>query len=159
MLFMIQIQEETFINSSSSSIFNFLVHLDLYYKIWHPKDHVFCKVIFGSLDKNECIFHFLEILGGFPLYLIVKVYELKKDKYMAYRPIFPFSLLKIGRGYFRIENISSNKSRLIAFVEYGYGNSKWIDNAINYFVKTEVVKKHIKEEGENIKNFLEEEKL
>jgi len=155
---MVQISEDTLINSSASSVFNFLTRIDSLYKIWHPKDHVFCKAITGSLAKKGAVFHFLEILGGFPLYLIVKVTEFEKDQYIAYRPIFPLSLLNLGWGYFRVKSISPNQSQLTAFVEYGY-KSKWFDRFANLFVKVEVAKKHIHEEGENLKSFLEKKQV
>lgn len=152
---MIQISEKTTINSSAASVFDFITRIDSLYKIWHPKDHVFCKTISGSLKEKGSIFHFLEIIGKFPLYLIVKVTELEKDRYIAYKPIFPLSLLNFGWAYFRIKSISSNESELTAYVEYGY-RSKLSDKIANFFVDTQVAIKHIREEGENLKKFLEE---
>ena len=151
---MIQIQEETIIDTDTSAVFGFLTSIDSLYKIWHPKDHIFCRTISGSLSKMGCRFHFLEIIGGFPLYLIAKVTEVKENEYLEYMPAFPFSLLKTGRAYFRIENISTNQSKLIAYAEYGY-RFWWFDKVITFFVKTDTAKKHIREEGENMKKFLE----
>lgn len=149
---MISIKEETIINTSPKNIFNFLVNIDSLYKVWHPKDHVFCKVLFGQLSKKGCRLHFLEIIGGFPLYLTAKITEVRKDEYLEYVPAFPFSLLKTGKAYFRIEKISDTQSKLIASVEYG---NRIFDKIANLFVKTELVKKHIREEGENIRSYLE----
>lgn len=151
---MVVIKEETIINVSAEEIFGFLTQIDSLYKIWHPKDHVFCKVIFGRLSRKRCVFHFLEKMDGLPLYLIVKVSELRQNEYMEYRSIFPLSLLKIGRGYFRIEKISSTQSKLIAYVEYGY-KVKFFDKVIALIVKADVIKKHMHEEGANMKIFLE----
>lgn len=151
---MIAIKEETFINAPAKSVFGFLTHIDLLYKRWHRKDHVFCKTISGTLSKKGCVFHFLEIIGGFPLYLIAKVTEVKNNEYIEYAPVFPFSFLKTGKGYFRIEEISKNKSRLIAYIEYG-NKSGFLDRIANYFVKNSAVKKHIQEEGINLKIYLE----
>ena len=116
---MIQIQEETIIDAYPSAVFGFLTSIDVLYKIWHPKDHIFCRTISGSLSKIGCRFHFLEIIGSFPLYLTVKITKVKENEYLEYMPAFPFSLLKTGRAYFRIENISTNQSKLTAYVEYG----------------------------------------
>lgn len=153
---MISIKEETMINVPVKSVYNFLINIDSLYKIWHPTDHVFCKTISGSLSKKGCRFHFLEIIGGFPLYLTAKVTEARENEYLEYVPTFPFSLLKTGRAYFQIEKISANQSKLIAYVEYG---NKFLDRIANLFVKTSAAKKHIKEEGENLKKYLEQKKF
>ena len=149
---MISITEETIVDAPAKDVFNFLVNIDSLYKIWHPKDHIFCKVLSGSLSKKGCRFHFLEIIGGLPLYLVAKVTEVRENEYLEYVLAFPFSLLKTGKAYFQIEKISDNKSRLIAYVEYG---NKFLEKIANFLVKTPSVKKHIQEEGENVKKYLE----
>lgn len=154
---MITLKEETFINAPAKSVFGFLTHIDLLYKTWHPKDHVFCKTISGTLSKKGCVFHFLEVIGRFPIYSIVKVSELKSDEYIEYSPIFPFSLLRIGKGYFRIETLSKNKSKLIAYTEYG-DKSGIIDRMANLVIKASDIRKHMREEGINLKIYLESQK-
>ena len=154
---MIIIKEETFINAPAKSVFGFLTHIDLLYKTWHRKDHIFCKAISGTLSKKGCVFHFLEIIGGFPLYLIVKVTDVRNNEHIEYAPVFPFSLLKTGKGYFRIEEISDNQSKLIAYVEYG-GNSGILDRIANFLVKPSIARKHIREEEVNLKIYLESQK-
>lgn len=150
---MISIIEETIVNVPAKDVFNFLVNIDSLYKVWHPKDHIFCRVLSGSLAKRGSRFHFLEIIGGFPLYLTAKIIDVREDEYLEYVPAFPFSLLKTGKAYFRVEKISDNQSRLIAYVEYG---NKFLDKIANFLVKTSFAKKHIREEGENLKNYLEQ---
>lgn len=149
---MISITEETIINVPRKDIFNFLMNIDSLYKIWHPKDHVFCKVLSGALTKKGGSFHFLEIINGFPLYLTAKITEVRENEYLEYVPAFPFSLLKTGKAFFQIEKISDNQSKLIAYVEYG---NRFFDKIGNFFVKTEFARKHIREEGENMKDYLE----
>lgn len=151
---MIIIKEETIIEAKPESIFNFLTHIDTHYKIWHPMDHVFCKSIYRNINQRGCIFHFLEIIGGIPLYLIVRVSRIKKGEYIEYRSVFPFSLLKLGMGYFSIESVTQNESKLTAYVEYG-NNFRLFDKIIYFFVKPNLVRKHIQEESENIKKYLE----
>lgn len=151
---MITIREETIINTPAESVFDFLVNFDSLYKTWHPKDHVFCKTISGSLSKKGCVFHFLEIIGGFPVYLIVKITAVKENEYLEYSLAFPFSLLRIGKGYFGIENFSPGQSKLVAYFEYG-DRFGIFDRVANFFVKTFAAQKHLKEEGENIKKYLE----
>lgn len=151
---MIAIKEQIIINKNPKNVFSFLTHIDSLYKVWHRKDHVFCKTISGTLSKKGCVFHFLEIIGGFPLYLVVKVTHLENNRDIVYKPIFPFSLLNLGWGYFRIDSITPNQSKLTAFVEYGFKTAR-LDKIMSFFVKTSEIKKHIKEEGSYMKKYLE----
>ena len=151
---MIIIKEETIIEAKPESIFNFLTRIDTLYKTWHPKDHVFCRAIYKDLNQRGCIFHFLEIIGGFPLYLIVKVSKIKRNEYIEYKPTFPFSFFNLGMGYFSIESASENTSKLTAYIEYG-NRIGLIDRISQFFIKTDIAKKHIREESENIKRYLE----
>lgn len=153
---MISITEQTTINAPAKDIFNFLVNIDSLYKIWHPKDHVFCRVLSGSLAKKGGRFHFLEIINGFPLYLTAKITEARENEYLEYVPAFPFSLLKTGKAYFKIQKISDGQSKLIAYAEYG---NKFFDKIANFLVKTSAAKKHIVEEGENLKKYLENQNI
>ncbi|HCH59352.1 MAG TPA: hypothetical protein DEV73_01905 [Candidatus Zambryskibacteria bacterium] len=152
---MITIKEETIIEAKPESIFNFITRIDTFYKVWHPKDHVFCKAIFKDLNQRGCVFHFLEKIGGFPLYLIVKVSKIKKNEYIEYKPAFLFSFFNLGMGYFSIESVSKNTSKLTAYVEYG-NRFGLLDKVSRFFINTDLAKKHIQEEGENIKRYLED---
>ena len=78
--------------------------------------------------------------------------DVRENEYLEYVPAFPFSLLQTGKAYFQIEKISDNQSKLIAYAEYG---NKFLDKIANFLVKTSAAKKHIKEEGENLKRYLE----
>lgn len=151
---MITIKEETIINVNPESIFNFLTRIDSLYKTWHPKDHIFCNVIYKDLNEHGCVFHFLEKVGGFPLYLIVRVSKIERNEYIEYKPIFPLSIFNLGMGSFTIERVSDKLSKLTAYVEYGSG-VPLMDKIIQRFVKTAVIKNHIHEEGQNLKNYLE----
>ena len=155
---MVKITEETIIDAPARSVFGFLTHVDLLYKTWHRKDHVFYKALVGTLDKKRCIIHFYEFINKFPIYLIVRVTELKNNELIEYRPIFPFSWLKVGMGYFKIEAIAENKSKLIAHVEFG-DKFKIIDKIVQTFIKESNIRKHIREEGEYLKKYLEYQNL
>jgi len=151
---MITIKEETIIETSPEAIFNFLSRIDSFYKTWHPKDHIFCKSIYRDLNERGCLFHFLETIGGFPLYLILTVSKIKKNEYIEYRPVFPISILNIGMGSFTIQNISEHSSKLIAYVEYG-NKLGLLDKILKLFIRPQTIKNHIQEEGENMKKYLE----
>ena len=155
---MIQYRDETIINASPERVFWFLTNIDKLYKEWHMKDHVFCHTLFGSLDKKGSIIHFFEWVGGFPLYLIAQTSKMEKDHYIEYVPVFPLSLLRLGFGSFQIEKISDRESKLIAYVEAGY-KLPVIGEALDWLVRKmisfEAIRRHMKEEGENIQKYLE----
>ena len=126
---MITIKEETIIEAKPESIFNFLTRIDTLYKTWHPKDHVFCRAIYKDLNQRGCIFHFLEIIGGFPLYLIVKVSKIKRNEYIEYKPTFPFSFFSFRMENFSIERNSRNTYKHTAYIQAG--NPISLNNRIN----------------------------
>lgn len=155
---MIHFKEETIINASSEKVYYFLTHIDTLYKKWHPKDHVFCHGIHGSLNKKRSIVHFFEWIGGFPLYLIAQTTKVEENHFLEYTPVFPFSLLRLGTGSFTIEKISNNKVKLIARADGGY-NAPIVGPSLDFIAKKlinfDAIRKHMKEEGENIKKYLE----
>ena len=151
-------KEITIVKANPQAVFDFLVNIDRLYEVWHPIDHVFCRTLTRKLDREGCLFHFLEILGWFPFYLVVQVTSLDPNRYIEYRPIFPLSLLKLGFGYFQIEPISPEASRLTAYAEWGWRLpilATAFDVVSNLVVKEAVVKRHVREEGENLKSYVE----
>lgn len=149
------------IQSDAESVFHFLTNIDSLYKVWHPRDHVFCGVLFRTIDRKGCIFHFLENFGRFPLYLIVKVTKIEQGRYIEYEPIFPLSLFKLGYGYFKIERISASRSKLIAYVQWGWTLpviGPLFDVIVEKIVMKVLVEQHMKEEGDNLKNYVEANK-
>lgn len=155
---MIQFRDETTIMASPDKVYYFLTHIDKLYKEWHPRDHVFCHVIYGSLSRKGSIVHFFEWIGGFPLYLVAQTTKVEENRYLEYVPVFPFSLLRLGSGSFTIEKISNKEVKLIAYAGGGYkvpiiGPS--LDFIVRKLISFDAIQKHMKEEGENIKRYLE----
>jgi len=155
---MIYFKDETIIKASPERVYYFLTHIDKLYKQWHPKDHVFLHAIYGAIDKMGSIVHFFEWINRFPLYLVVQTTKVEKNNYLEYGLVFPFSLLKLGMGSFKIEKISDEETKLIAYVEGGY-NTPIIGPALDFLTRKAIsfdaIRKHMKEEGENIKKYLE----
>ena len=159
---MIRFTDETIINASSDKVFYFLTHIDRLYKKWHSKDHIFCHALIGSLDRKGSMVHFFEWIGHFPLYLIAQISKVDKDHYIEYLPVFPFSLLRLGYGSFTIEKISNNEIKLVAYVEGGYNIpviGSFLDFIVRKLISFDAIKKHMNEEGENIKRYLEKNSI
>jgi hypothetical protein len=154
---MIHFRDETIIESSPERVFYFLTHINKLYKIWHPRDHVFCHVLSGSMEKENSIIHFFEWVGKFPLYLIAQTVKVKRNCYLEYVPVFPFSLLRLGSGSFVIEKVSKNKCKLIASADGGYNLpivGPFLDFVAQKIISFDAIRKHMKEEGENLNNYL-----
>lgn len=154
---MIEYRDEITINAPQERAHYFLTHIDTLYKVWHPKDHVFCKTIRGTLKKEGCVLHFFEWVGRMPLYLMVNVKQ-QRDDFLKFDPVFPFSLLNIGYGTFSIKKLDGSKCILTAYVKIGYNTpviGNLIDTLCNLLYKPELVKKHMKEEGQNLKKYVE----
>jgi len=155
---MISFKDETIIMAPPERVYHFLTHIDTLYKQWHTKDHVFCRVLYGSIDKKGSVMHFFEWVGRFPLYLIAKTTKAEKNSYLEYAPVFPLSLLKLGMGSFTIEKISDKETKLIAYVGVGYDLpviGLLLDFIVKKLISFGAIRKHMKEEGENIKKYLE----
>lgn len=155
---MILFKDETIINASPERVYYFLTHIDKLYKQWHAKDHVFCHTLYGQLGKKGSVVHFFEWIDGFPLYLIAQTSKIEKDRYFEYVPVFPFSLLKLGTGFFTIEKMSDKETKLTAYIEGGYKLpiiGPLLDFIVRKAISFDAIEKHMKEEGENIKKYLE----
>ena len=153
-----KIIDVTIVNTDPKPIFDFLTHIDSLYKVWNPKDHAFCRTLFRRLDQKGCIFHFLEILGWFPLYLPTRITKIEPNRYIEYAPLFPLSLLNLGYGYFKIDRISPQQSKLIAYAQWGWNLpilGPLFDAFSNFCVNKETAIQHIREEGANLKRYVE----
>lgn len=158
---MIEIVEKSEIEASPDKVFWFLTNIDKLYKNWHPKDHVFCRTLRGSISEQGAIYHFLEFLGFIPLYLVVQNTLVEKNKRIECGLAFPFSLLKLGKGGFVIEGTEDcNKSLLTAFVTIGNNSffGKLLDRLIYFLVPREVALNHMRDESQNISKYFSENK-
>ena len=153
---MINIIEETIIGAPVEKVYKFMCNFDVLYKDWHPKSHIFCQTLYGSIDKPGSIVHFLEILGWLPLYLPVQITKVIPNQILEAEGIFPLSLLKLGRGGFYFKSVSKNKTKFTAYVHAGYNGifGNLLEKIIWSLVPKSLVLDHMREEGENIKKYL-----
>lgn len=156
------ITEETIVNATPERVWDFLVNLHLgdNYKRWHPKDHVSFKLLKGNnMGDVGSEAHFKEYIGGFPLFLSYKTVAAKYPEYLGYTAIPPLSWLHLGKGTLRMEKLPDGTTRLTAHFEYGWSVpviGKLLDWLIEHIVKNSAGKKHMHEEGENIKKIVEQ---
>lgn len=154
------ITEEIEIKATPEQIWNFLtnLHVDNNYKKWHPTDHITYVLRKGSMGKVGGLAYFEEHLGKFTLKLAYKAKIANNPTYLEYTAAPPLSWLHAGRGSFQILPIDPKTTRFIAYAEYGYSIpilGPIVDWVATKFIKYEDAKRHIHEEGENIRRILE----
>jgi hypothetical protein len=140
------------IKTTPEKIFNFFLHIEDNYKDWHPEDHICFKWIKGKPLEVGSSGYFEEHIHG-KLHktkvIYTKIILNEEIEFRISNPIwrifYPKSMLVIEQkegsciftaiNYFRLGLISSRSKRVL-----------------NQF---EAVKKHMREEGENLKEILE----
>lgn len=117
------------------------------YKKWH-KDHVSFKWIKGKAFEEGSILYAEEYLHGKLHKLKTQLTKIEPYKKIEYRFLFPYSIL-CPKGSFLIE-VKGNTSFFIANLTINAGSllSKIVPKRLM------TVKKHMKEEGENLKKLL-----
>lgn len=153
--------EEVIIKASPERIWNFLVnlHKNNNYEKWHPTDHIAYSLRNGSMGKIGGTAYFAERLGRFTFKLTYKVTKANYPHYLEYEASSPLSWLCFGRGSFLMKPIDPYNTRFVAYVEYGYTVlfvGKIIDRIVEKVVQLENIRKHMHEEGKNLKIILEE---
>ena len=147
-------EDSTEIKTTPEKIWEFFINLDKNYKSWHPEDHIVFKWTKGKPMETGSHYYGEEIMNG-----NVKKFKGIIGEVIPYRKIvfkftFPVTLVS---PYFewRIEPKGSNSvftAITIVKCERFYrkimGKKGW--NAL-----IETGKKHVKEEGENLKKILE----
>lgn len=154
------ITEKTIIKARPEDVWKFLtsLHLGNNYHQWHPQDHIKIILIAGDGSTVGSRFYIEEYIGKFILRLPYLITQSVPSECLEYTASFPLSIFNLGMGYFKIKKTSSTETELTAYVQYGYNFpilGKLIDWLIELFVKVDAGKKHIHEEGLNMKKILE----
>ncbi|MFX0043633.1 MAG: SRPBCC family protein [Candidatus Hodarchaeota archaeon] len=139
------------INTKPERIYQWLKDLDKNYKKWH-QDHVNAiKLTNTSELKIGDIFCYEEYLHGELHKLKFKLINVEKNRLIEFKTFFPASLI-CPKGSFLIEP-KNDGSIFTATLSFRMGNT------FSKFAKSrvEAIKKHMKEEGKNLKRILESE--
>jgi hypothetical protein len=142
------------INAPSERIFSFLTDLkdDASYKAWHP-DHVVMHWIKGETFQEGSVVYFEEYLHGKlhkGKFICTKVVP---NRLIEYRPPFPLSIIFPGN-LFIIEPVGEGNCIFTAIVKARMDPlSKRLSRR-----QLEGVKRHMKEEGENLKAIVENQR-
>ena len=150
------IQDSIEINAQPEDVFNFIIGIvdDKTYKAWHKDDHVRFKWIKGKPWEKDSILYAEEYIHGKLHKLKFIISEVTKNKHIEYKPTSRFVRTFLPKNEFIVEP-QGNSCRFIAKGTYRIGKIGKI------FFKRSIedallsVKKHMREEGENLKAILE----
>ena len=146
---MITLKDTMEIKATPERIFECFVHLEENYRAWHP-DHVKCRWLKGKPPAEEgSILYAEEYLHGKLHKLTFLMTKIEPNRKIEYKLLFPMSLI-CPKGSFIIEATEGSCifTATLSF-RFGWLFSKLAKNRV------EAIKKHIKEEGENLKKLLE----
>ena len=128
-------------------VFFWLKNLDKHFKDWHP-DHVNWINETGSLNEND-VAYYEEYIHGKLHKVKSKIIKIEENKKIEFKNLFPMSILS-PKGSFIIDD--RGKSCIFtATLSIRFGRM------FSIFAKPRVdaFKKHIREEGKNLKRILE----
>ncbi|QOP41492.1 SRPBCC family protein [Sulfurimonas marina] len=143
------------IKASPETIFNALIWVfstSENFKTWH-KDHVRCQWLKGNAFEVGSVLYVEEYLHGKLHKLKFKSIRLEPNRKVEFRLLFPASLICPG-GAFTIEqkDKSSVFSATLSF------RMSWVFSMF-FRDRVKAIKKHMKEEGENLKTILEKDRI
>ena len=150
------LQDYTEIKTKPDDVFKFLTSIvdDQSYRAWHKEDHVSFRWLKGKPWEKESILYAEEFIHGKLHKLKFKITEVLTNQRIAYTPTSRF-----GRKFFpKNEFIIEPKGDSCLFIAKG---TYRIGKIGKIFFKRSIekalssVKKHMREEGENLKQILE----
>lgn len=138
------------IDTTPDRIWEFWMNMDKNYKSWHPQDHILFQWTRGKPMEEGSKIYAEETVGGKLLKLKITCVDVFPERRFALVLPFPRSL------FARYEYLIEPRGVKTAFTAFtylkypGFARGR-IESAV------EVGKKHVREEGENLKRILEEE--
>jgi hypothetical protein len=145
------------IKTTAEKIFNFLTSIvdDESYRAWHEEDHVRLRWLKGPPWAEGSVIYAEEYLHGKRHKLKFKITKMVPNRRIEYTPVSRF----VRRFFPKNEYIIKETGESCLFIASGTYRVGWIGKA--FFKKAienslSSVRKHMKEEGENLKRILEE---
>jgi hypothetical protein len=155
---MITLRDTVEIETPPQKIFEWFAHLDENFRTWHPKDHVECRYLKGSPLEQDSVLYFEVYLLGKLQKAKFHITNVVPNSKIEYRLGFPLSLLG-GGGAFIMEPRGADS----VFIQDVYLGRKTplLGTMLDVFIKiflgrlNEDYKRHIAEEGQNLKRIME----
>ena len=155
---MITLRDTVEIETPPQKIFEWFAHLDENFRTWHPKDHVECRYLKGSPLEQDSVLYFEVYLLGKLQKAKFHITNVVPNSKIEYRLGLPLSLLG-GGGAFIMEPRGADS----VFIQDVYLGRKTplLGTMLDVFIKiflgrlNEDYKRHIAEEGQNLKRIME----
>jgi hypothetical protein len=153
---MIHLEDTIEVKAPPAEVFKFLVQCmkdKEAYLSWHP-EHVDIQWTKGQPFEEGSVFFIEEYLQGNLHKLKFRISKIEPNRMIEYRPLFPLSIIATGN----IFNIEPTGEGSCIFSAKGHIRFPlWIFKKMHkaHPGKLEASKKHMKEEGENLKKILE----
>lgn len=143
------------IKTKPEIIWEFFTNLEQNYKSWHPEDHVLFKWTRGKPMTTGSAWYGEEFLGGNLKKFKGTIGEVVPNRKIVFKYSFPTSLISPGFEWLIEPKGSNSVFTALSYIRYiglwRLVSPKGIDTLI------EIGKKHVREEGENLKKILEGE--
>lgn len=147
---------EVDINTTPEKIWDFLINIEKNYSAWHPKDHILFKWTKGAPFEAGSTFYAEQHMLGEKVKYKGKITECIPGKKVTMTFSFPLSLITE-----KIEMIIETNGENSTFKHVTYMRFKFLSRTI--FKKQNIkmlndMDAHVKTEGKNMKNILENTK-
>lgn len=150
------IQDTILIETTPERIFSYLTGIvdDDTYRAWHPEDHVRFQWLKGDPWKEDSIMVAEEYLHGKLHKFKFQITRIEPNRRIEYAPVSPLLRKFLPKNEFLIDQ-ENGSCRFTATGTYrvGWIGKKLFMNAIEKGLES--VRKHMQEEGENLKKILE----
>jgi len=143
------LEDRTEIEAPAGRIFAFFEHMDEHYLAWHP-DHVAFRWTKGQGLKPGVEFYFEEYIGGKLLKKTVRFTRIEPERYIEFEPTWWLMRLLMPRLSFEIRPQGVG-CLFIARIPIRTGPIGARLNRREF----DAVRRHMKEEGRNLKQMLE----
>ena len=144
---------EVDIKTSPDKIWDFLIHIEKNYSVWHPNDHILFKWTNGAPFDTGATFYAEQYMIGEKIKYKGKITESIQGEKITMKFSFPLSLITE-----KIEMIIENQGTHSTFKHITYMKFKFLSRTI--FRKQNIkmlndMDTHIRTEGENMKRIIE----
>ncbi len=146
------IKSSTEIETTPEEMWNFFYNIEANYKNWHPKDHNYFRWTKGNPLEIDSKFDSEEIVNGRKVRIKGTCVESIKSRKIAFKPSWPVSFMCP-----KIEWIIEPRGSAAVFTaqtHYKFGKLFLILKKGRAEYMMAVAKKHMYEEGVNLKNIL-----
>ena len=147
------------IKTTPEKIWKYFIGLEQNYKAWHPEDHILFRWTEGAPMESGSSWYAEEVVRGKVFTLKGTVGEVIPQRKIVFNYSFPLSIVTP-----KFEWLIGSKGSKSIFTATSYMRAEGLMRMLAKYVERkdfdaliEITKKHMREEGENLKKILESE--